>query len=72
MKSGTDFRNLSKITIKRKEAQLHVDIEKVDVTSEFDEDPETVEIVKHWQGTLYMYLHRYNFNLINVCWFSKN
>lgn len=52
VKSGTDFRNLSKITIKRKEAQLHVDIEKVDVTSEFDEDLETVEIVKHWQGDI--------------------
>lgn len=61
VKSGTDFRNLSKITIKRKEAQLHVDIEKVDVTSEFDEDPETVEIVKHLQGTLYF--QRYNFDL---------
>lgn len=33
----------------------------MDVTSEFDEDPETVEIVKHLQGTLYF--QRYNFDL---------
>lgn len=66
VKSGTDFRNLSKITIKRKEAQLHVDIEKVDVTSEFDEDSETVEIVKHLQGTLYLQRCTCNFDLIDI------
>ncbi|XP_061189980.1 mannosylglucosyl-3-phosphoglycerate phosphatase-like [Saccostrea echinata] len=52
VKSGTDFRNLSKITIKRNGLRLHVDIEKVDVTSNITEDPETLEIVKHMQGDI--------------------
>ena len=52
VKSGTDFRNLSKITIKKTGAQLHVDIEKVDVTSDIGEDSETLEVVRHLQGML--------------------
>lgn len=51
VKSGTDFRNLSKITLKKNGLQLHVDIEKVDITSDIAEDPETLEVVKHMQGT---------------------
>lgn len=42
VKSGTDFRQFSKITVKKskvnEEMQLDVDIEKVDVTSSFEED----------------------------------
>ncbi|XP_078337101.1 mannosylglucosyl-3-phosphoglycerate phosphatase-like [Crassostrea virginica] len=52
VKSGTDFRNLSKITIKKTGAQLHVDIEKVDVTSDIGEDSETLEVVRHLQGDI--------------------
>ncbi|XP_048735520.2 mannosylglucosyl-3-phosphoglycerate phosphatase-like isoform X3 [Ostrea edulis] len=52
VKSGTDFRNLSKITLKKNGLQLHVDIEKVDITSDIAEDPETLEVVKHMQGDI--------------------
>ena len=55
VKSGTDFRNLSKITIKKTGAQLHVDIEKVDVTSDIGEDSETLEVVRHLQGMFNCY-----------------
>ncbi|CAH1714900.1 unnamed protein product [Chironomus riparius] len=52
IKSGTDFRQFSKITIKKSsvndEMQLDVDIEKIDVTESFAEDIELKAELSHY------------------------
>ena len=46
MKSGSDFRQLSKIVLTRKaDKSLDVNIERVDINEEYEEDPEVKAIV---------------------------
>lgn len=47
VKSGTDFRNLSKITISFSKSGKHIDIQRVDLESSIPEDPEMKKIVSH-------------------------
>lgn len=46
LKSGTDFRNLSKLTATMSSTAWSFEVERVDLNSEYPEDPEMVEIVK--------------------------
>ncbi|KAL8575905.1 hypothetical protein ACOMHN_027303 [Nucella lapillus] len=46
LKSGTDFRNCSKLTLTPDGAGWFVDIERVDLTSDFPEDPDMKLVVK--------------------------
>ncbi|XP_033753676.1 snake venom 5'-nucleotidase-like [Pecten maximus] len=45
VKSGTDFRNLSKITIGKDESGLNLDIKRVDLDSSWEENQEVKDIV---------------------------
>ncbi|KAK7498038.1 hypothetical protein BaRGS_00010626 [Batillaria attramentaria] len=45
LKSGTDFRNLSKLTLVKNGHGWSVDVERVDLTSDFPQDPDMEEIV---------------------------
>ncbi|XP_076110870.1 mannosylglucosyl-3-phosphoglycerate phosphatase-like isoform X1 [Mytilus galloprovincialis] len=47
VKSGTDFRNLSKITLTFTSSGLKVDVERVDLDSNIPEDPQIQKIVAH-------------------------
>lgn len=48
VKSGTDFRQFSKISMSKENSQLEVNIEKVDVTSAFEEDQVLKEELKKY------------------------
>ena len=50
LKSGTDFRNCSKLTFLRNGVGWTVDIERVDLTSDFPEDPELKAVVGKMLG----------------------
>ena len=50
VKSGTDFRTLSKLTIEIGCHSNHVEVEKLEVTSEIEEDPEVKEVVEQFKG----------------------
>jgi 2',3'-cyclic-nucleotide 2'-phosphodiesterase (5'-nucleotidase family) len=50
IKSGTDFRNLSKITLTFGLNGTKVDIQRVDLDSSIPEDPEMKKIVSHLNG----------------------
>ena len=50
LKSGTDFRNCSKLTFLRNGVGWTVDIERVDLTSDFPEDPELKDVVGKMLG----------------------
>jgi 2',3'-cyclic-nucleotide 2'-phosphodiesterase (5'-nucleotidase family) len=64
IKSGTDFRNLSKITLTFGLNGTKVDIQRVDLDSSIPEDPEMKKIVSHLNGR-YLLFTKYcsiNFN----------
>lgn len=48
IKSGTDFRQFSKITLTKTEQQLDVQIDKIDVTASFAEDAELKAELNHY------------------------
>ena len=50
LKSGTDFRNCSKLTFLQNGMGWTVDIERVDLTSDFPEDPELKDVVGKMLG----------------------
>ncbi|KAJ8302993.1 hypothetical protein KUTeg_019389 [Tegillarca granosa] len=52
VKSGTDFRNLSLITMKPDNSGFTVDIQKVDIDSTIEEDVEVKEIVEKHLGSV--------------------
>ncbi|KAK3086654.1 hypothetical protein FSP39_021442 [Pinctada imbricata] len=49
VKSGTDFQNLSKVRVCMNNTGVDVNIERVDLTSDFPEDPGVLDVVKHLQ-----------------------
>ncbi|KAL3859708.1 hypothetical protein ACJMK2_009913 [Sinanodonta woodiana] len=53
IKSGTDFRNLSKITITLNHSgMMVVDVQRVDLDSSIEEDPDVKESVNHIRGDI--------------------
>ncbi|XP_076449119.1 mannosylglucosyl-3-phosphoglycerate phosphatase-like [Babylonia areolata] len=46
LKSGTDFRNCSKLTLTRDDTGWFIDIQRVDLTSDFPEDPDVKLVVQ--------------------------
>ena len=54
LKSGTDFRQFSTITVDFSQENLQVDIESVDVTAEYEPDNELSTLLEKYTG---MYPH---------------
>ena len=52
MKSGTDFRQFSTITVDFSQENLQVEIESVDVTSDFEPDNELSSLLEQFTGTI--------------------
>jgi 5'-nucleotidase len=52
LKSGTDFRQFSKVTLDFKENPVHVEIEAVDVTKSYEPDVELDTILEKYTGTV--------------------
>jgi len=52
IKSGTDFRNLSQITLQFSGDSVNVTVEKVDITSDLEPDPEMQSIVDEYRGIM--------------------
>ena len=50
LKSGTDFRQFSTITLDFSQELLQVDIESVDVTSEYEPDNELSSLLEQFTG----------------------
>ncbi|QQP55206.1 AGAP007730PAlike, partial [Caligus rogercresseyi] len=50
LKSGTEFRNFSLITVDFSQEPMAIEIERVDVTSKYDEEPELKERLSKFQG----------------------
>ncbi len=50
IKSGTDFREFSQITLKFTGDKVDLDVQKVVVDSTVEEEPETKEIVQKYMG----------------------
>ena len=50
VKSGTDFRELSKITLQFSEDKVNVDVRKIVIDSSIKEDPDTKVIVQKYTG----------------------
>ena len=50
MKSGTDFRQFSKVTLDFKESPVNVVIEAVDVTKSYEPDVELDSILEQYTG----------------------
>jgi 5'-nucleotidase len=56
LKSGTDFRQFSTVTLDFSQENLQVDIESVDVTSEYEPDNELTSLLEQYTGTqIYSY-----------------
>ena len=51
LKSGTDFRQFSTITVDFSQETLQVDIESVDVTTEYEPDNELSTLLEKYTGT---------------------
>ena len=48
IKSGTDFRNLSNISVSKNGTGFHIDIKQVDLDSNVPQDPDVkIEVDKH-------------------------
>ena len=70
MKSGTDFRQFSTITLDFSQEKLQVDIESVDVTSEYEPDNELSTLLEKYTGmicveTIQIYPNKYNHLVIS-------
>jgi len=52
LKSGTDFRQFSKITLDFRHQPMQVDIEAVDVTSDFAPDPTLEAVLENYSGVV--------------------
>ena len=50
IKSGTDFRELSKITLQFSEDKVDVDVQKIVIDSSIEEDPDTKVVVQKYTG----------------------
>ena len=50
LKSGTDFRQFSTITLDFSQENLQVDIESVDVTSDYEPDNELTSLLEQFTG----------------------
>ena len=67
LKSGTDFRQFSTITLDFSEENLQVDIESVDVTSEYEPDNELSTLLEQYTGKQHKLLP-----LLEVQWTIHN
>ena len=53
LKSGTDFRQFSKVTLDFRENPVNVDIEAVDVTKCYEPDVELETVLEKYTGKVY-------------------
>lgn len=63
LKSGTDFREFSAITLTQEGANVNVDIEKVVVDSKFEPDNELKEVLVEYEGKAYDVSQGRKFNI---------
>uniref|UniRef100_A0A0K2SW39 AGAP007730PAlike [Tribolium castaneum] n=3 Tax=Lepeophtheirus salmonis TaxID=72036 RepID=A0A0K2SW39_LEPSM len=52
LKSGTEFKNFTVVTVDFSESPIHFNFDKVDITSKYDEDPELKEILSKFQDKI--------------------
>lgn len=62
IKSGTDFRELSKVTVNLDEPNNPVDVKRIEITKEIEEDTVMKEIVDSYSGLWLIWSHHYYYN----------
>lgn len=61
IKSGTDFRQLSKVTLKfTLSSEVEVEVEELNVTSDVEEDPALSKLLEKYSGMYFLLLSDFN------------
>lgn len=64
LKSGSDFRNLSQLTLKFCDSKVEIDIKEMTIDSTIREDEEMKKVVQQYVGKFFFFLVR------NICLFT--